>query len=296
MQVLGRTLGGYLFVPLELALVAAFYYATNRWLGWWQPSSALTDPNVLSSAVPALAPIAISLQAGFMEECVFRAIPLALGALIGARFGQRTAGIAVAIVLQALVFGGAHANYPGFPSYSRLVELTLPSLIWAAIFLRYGLLPTILLHAVFDLSLFAIPVFLVDAPGAGAQRALIVAAGLVPLVVVLARRMQAGAWLELPAALYNGAWRPEIPTVEAPVAPAALAQVSGAAARFQRALPFLAIAGLIVWVAVTPFRADVPGMPLSRAEAEAAADAALAARGVTLPPTWRRYSGGRLAA
>ena len=30
--------GGYLFVPLELALVAAFYYATNRWLGWWQPS------------------------------------------------------------------------------------------------------------------------------------------------------------------------------------------------------------------------------------------------------------------
>ncbi len=36
--VVGRTVGGYLFVPLELALVAAFYYATNRWLGWWQPS------------------------------------------------------------------------------------------------------------------------------------------------------------------------------------------------------------------------------------------------------------------
>ena len=47
--VLGRTVGGYLFVPLELALVAAFYYATNRWLGWWQPSEVLTDPNILSS-------------------------------------------------------------------------------------------------------------------------------------------------------------------------------------------------------------------------------------------------------
>ncbi len=32
-------------------------------------------------------PIAVSLQAGFMEECLFRAVPLALGALIGARFG-----------------------------------------------------------------------------------------------------------------------------------------------------------------------------------------------------------------
>ena len=147
----GRTLGGYLFVPLELALVAAFYYATNRWLGWWQPSEVLTDPNILGSAVPALTPIAVSLQAGFMEECVFRAIPLSLGALIGARYGHRTLGIALAVVLQALVFGGAHANYPGFPAYSRPVELLLPSIVWALIFLRFGLLPTILLHATFDL-------------------------------------------------------------------------------------------------------------------------------------------------
>ena len=54
-QVLGRSVGGYLFVPLELALISAFYYATNQWLGWWQPSESLTDPNILSSAVPALA-------------------------------------------------------------------------------------------------------------------------------------------------------------------------------------------------------------------------------------------------
>src|SRR5581483_8932751 len=75
-SVLGRTLGGYLFVPIELGLVATFYYATNRYLGWWQPSEVLTDPNILGSAIPALAPIALSLQAGFMEECAFRAIPL----------------------------------------------------------------------------------------------------------------------------------------------------------------------------------------------------------------------------
>ena len=52
--VLGRTVGGYLFVPIELALIAAFYFFTNRYLGWWQPSEALTDPNILGSALPAL--------------------------------------------------------------------------------------------------------------------------------------------------------------------------------------------------------------------------------------------------
>ncbi len=63
-EVAGRTAGGYLFVPLELGLVASFYYVTNRWLGWWQPSEQLTDPNILASAIPALTPISISLQAG----------------------------------------------------------------------------------------------------------------------------------------------------------------------------------------------------------------------------------------
>ena len=86
------------------------------------------------------------------------------------------------------MFGGAHANYPGFPAYSRPVELFVPSIVWALIFLRYGLLPTILLHATFDLALFSIPVFLVDAPGARLQQALVVAAALVPLAIVAVRR------------------------------------------------------------------------------------------------------------
>ena len=292
--VLGRTVGGYLFVPLELALVAAFYYATNRWLGWWQPSEVLTDPNILSSLVPALMPIAVSLQAGFMEECLFRAVPLALGALIGARFGRRRLGIGIAFVLQAVIFGAAHANYPGFPPYSRLVELVVPSLLWAAIFLRFGLLPTILLHALFDLALFSIPLFLVDAPGAWAQRGAVFAAGLVPLAVVLWRRAKAGAWQELPGSLRNGGWNPSAP------APVRIVQTRVVVAsrgqdRVQRALPYLGLAGLAAWVAWTPMQADAPPLALDRAAAEAAADAALRARGVTLGPEWRRFSTVRRA-
>ena len=293
-QIAGRTFGGYLFVPLELALVAAFYYATNRWLGWWQPSEVLTDPNILGSAVPALSPIAISLQAGFMEECVFRAIPLSLGALIGARFGHRRAGIALAVLVQALIFGGAHANYPGFPAYSRPVELLLPSIVWALIFLRFGLLPTILLHATFDLSLFSIPLFLVDAPGARVQQALVIAAALVPLAMLVLRRWQAGAWRELPAALRNGGWHPLARAPETAHASVALT-IGRASGAFQRALPVLGVAGIVAWALFAPFRADVPPLTLDRDDAIAAADAALAAQGVTLGPQWHRFATVRLA-
>jgi hypothetical protein len=298
-QIAGRTLGGYLFVPIELALIVGFYYATNRYLGWWQPSEMLSDPNILSSVVPALPPIAISLQAGFMEECVFRAIPLALGAIVGERYGRRRLGIAIAFVVQALVFGGAHANYPGLPSYSRLIELIVPSMLWALIFLRFGLLPTIILHAIFDLVLFAIPVFLVHSPYAFLQQALIVAAGLVPVAIVLWNRSRAGAWRELPQALRNDAWRPPVPAPAQPPPEAArrapASRIGGAAAAFQRALPVLGTAGAVVWLVVIPMRTDAPPLPIDRASALAQAEEALVARGVKLGPEWRRFATVRLA-
>jgi len=290
-EVAGRTAGGYLFVPIELALVATFYYATNRWLGWWQPSEALTDPNILSAAVPALMPIAMSLQAGFMEECLFRAIPLALGALIGTHFGRRNWGIAIAFVLQAVIFGAAHANYPGLPAYSRMVELLVPSMLWALIFLRYGLLPTIVLHTLFDLVLFSIPLFLIDAPGATLQQALVIAAACVPVAIVVVRRWQAGAWRDLPAALWNGRWQPRVSVVPEAAAPPRVNASAGNVSRIaQRALPWLGIAGVAAWLVWSPWHVDAPPLRIERAEALAAAEGALRARGVTLGTEWQRMA------
>jgi hypothetical protein len=291
--VLGRTLGGYLFVPIELALISGFYFVTNRYFGWWQPSESLSDPNILGSALPALAPIGMALQAGFMEEALFRAVPLSLAALIGERFGCRRPLIGAALVIEALVFAAAHANYPGFPAYSRPVELFVPALIWGLIFLRFGLLPTVILHAVFNLVLMAIPVFLVQGPGADANRGLVIVAGLVPLALVLWRRSRAGQWRMLPASLTNAAWQP-------PVAAAALAAHGKRAAagvwttRVQRALPVLGLAGLVAFFGVETFQGDVPPLKIDRAQAEAIADAALKERGVVPGPEWQRHSAIRL--
>jgi hypothetical protein len=292
--VLGRTLGGYLFVPIELALISGFYFVTNRYLGWWQPSESLSDPNILGSALPALSPIGTALQAGFMEECLFRAVPLSLAALIGERFGCRRQLIGVALVVEALVFAAAHANYPGFPAYSRLVELFVPALIWGLIFLRFGLLPTVILHAVFDLALMSIPVFLMQGSSAFANQVLVVAAGLVPLCVVLLRRAYAGGWLPLPASAQNGAWQP---AAAAPAGPPERARAGAGAwaARMQRWLPALGLAGLLAFAVVGSFRSDAPPLKLDRARAEAIADAALTEHGMRVSPEWKRYAAVRLA-
>jgi hypothetical protein len=292
-EVLGRTAAGYLAVPIELALIAAFYFVTNRYFGWWQPSETLTDPNILGSALPALAPIGMALQAGFMEECLFRAVPLSIAALLGSHFGHRRLLIALALVLQALVFGAAHANYPGFPSYSRLVELAGPAFVWGLIFVRFGLLPTVILHAVFDLTLMSIPVFLIEGEGSTINQALVIAAGLVPLAIVLARRFRARKWLALPEALRNGAW-------QTPAAAAAAALLRGRAAagvwtaRVQRALPLLGVAGLAAIALSGGLQRDTPPLLIDRAQAEIAADAADAQRGMKPGDGWKRFSTVRL--
>jgi hypothetical protein len=293
-EVLGRTLGGYLFVPIELALVAGFYLVTNRYFGWWQPSETLSDPNILGSALPALAPIGMALQAGFMEECLFRAVPLSLAALIGERFGCRRQLIGAALVIEALVFAAAHANYPGFPAYSRLVELFVPALIWGLIFLRFGLLPTVILHAVFDLVLMSIPVFLMPGPTAFANQTLVVAAALVPLAVVLLRRVYAGGWSTLPAAARNAAWQPAV--IAAAAAPEQKRAAAGIwAGRMQRSLPLLGLAGLLVFFAAGSFHSDAPPLKLDREQAEVIADTALGEHGVHLDSRWKRYATVRLA-
>ena len=106
------------------------YTFVTKKLGWWAPADTSYDPNQLAAYFPWLTSIGISLGAGFWEECLFRAVPLAGAALVGDRFGKRNLFIGIAFVFQAIVFGAAHANYPVQPAYARVVELMIPSFLF----------------------------------------------------------------------------------------------------------------------------------------------------------------------
>jgi membrane protease YdiL (CAAX protease family) len=287
-QILGRTVGGYLLVTIFFAYDVVLYLVMTRLFGWWSPADALVHPDVLATYAPWLSAIANSFQAGFWEESLFRAIPIAGAALIGERLGQRRLFIVLAFVVQALVFGAGHAPYPNQPAYSRPVELIIPSIGFGLLYLYFGLLPGIVLHFTFDVIWFALPVFLANAPGIWFQRFMIVALTLVPLWVVLVRRLQIGRWTELSPSCRNAAWTP--PPAEQPEAAAPVAAHESMRARTQAiwlaagaACVVLLIAGVVRRSSANPFGT----LPITRERAQAIARGTLESRGVHLSHAWR---------
>ena len=89
----------------------------------------------------------------------------------------------------------------------------MPSIGFGLLYLYFGLLPGIVLHFTFDVVWFALPVFIAVAPGIRFQQFMIVALTLVPLWVVLWRRLQVGKWTVLAPEERNAAWVPP-PAVE----------------------------------------------------------------------------------
>jgi hypothetical protein len=287
--VLGRTVGGYLLVAAFAAYEVALYLVARRSLGWWQPSDALTDPNLLASLFPWLTAVGISLRAGITEECLFRAVPLASAALLGQRFGGRRYWILGALVLQAVLFGAGHANYPAQPAYARLVELILPAVAWGVLYLAFGLLPCIVCHFMVDVVFIGLPIFTSSAPGAGVYVMVIAVLALTPLWVVLAARFRRGRWEELDESALNRAWSPAR-TVPPPPEPAVAPSARGLGPRRRAALVGLGLAGLVAWATGGSFEDDAPPLRVGRAEATAASRQALEEREVRLGEEWRELS------
>ncbi|MEE9126397.1 MAG: CPBP family intramembrane glutamic endopeptidase, partial [Planctomycetota bacterium] len=216
---------------------------------------------------------------------LFRAVPLAGAALLGTRFGGRRYWIVGALILQALVFGAGHANYPTQPSYARVVELFLPAVFWGVLYLAYGLIPVIVLHVTFDVVLISLPLWVSSAPGLWDDRLLVVMFALIPLWAVLLARWRQGRWKPVEADGLNGAWVPPPPPVSAPVVLAG--RQPGLAGTSRNVLWALGAAGAIAWLVLFRIPGDAPPLQAQRGQVIAAADQALSARGLTPPESFR---------
>jgi hypothetical protein len=287
--VLGYTVAGYLLIGVFFAYDVWLYLFTARHFDWWSPSSALTDPDVLANIFPWLTSVAVSLQAGFWEESLFRAVPIAAAALLGKKFGKPWLWITGAMILQAAIFGAGHANYPAQPAYARMVELIIPALGFGGLYLLFGLLPGIILHFSFDVVWFALPLFAAHTSGIWVSRGLVIALTLIPLWAIVRARLRAGAWATtVPADAYNAAWVPP-PAPEKPE-PTAEVAVSGLPPRLRMALPLLGVVGLVLWGLTSNFRPDAPALSDTDFEARTAARQKLAASGVELGEAWRELA------
>lgn len=288
LQVLGRTIGGYLMIGFDLALIVITYLLASRYLGWWNPSQALFNPNILGTYAPWLSSIAESSSAGFMEECLMRAIPLAGAALIGQRFGKRTLFIAIAFVLQAIIFGAAHANYPAQPAYARLVELIIPSFVFGGLYLAFGLLPGIISHYLWDVIWTALPLWVSSAPGIWISRLLVIIFAFMPLLIVLLARLRNGAWKDLAQQYYNRSWQPRHPDIVTPTQEHHQPS-SPLLRRTPRTIFFVGIIGLLAWIIATPFKQNGISVP-NKATALQTAHTALSENRITLSEPWKEFA------
>ncbi len=301
---LGRTVGPYLILGLELAFVVGFYLVMSRYAGWWSPASALAQPDLLATHFPWLSAVSTSAFAALSEETIFRAIPIGAAAFLGRKHGKAGLWIWGAVVLQALVFGASHANYPQQPAYARVVEIFPVYLGWGAVCVYFGLVPSIIAHFLYDLIFFSLPLFAADTPGIWMDRAIVIGFGALPLAVVFIARWRAGPAAAVPewalnrnwspgpgASLEPGASEPQTPIREvglesirdseadrAPMpGPLSLPKILG--------LTSLGILGMALWTASLDF-GTAPRMALTKSEAEARARSVLGDRGVALGPEW----------
>lgn len=286
-EVLGRTVGGYLVVALNTAFVVAFYLFTARRFGWWSPSEMLIDPNLPSTYVPWFGPVAKAFQAGSWEESMFRAIPLAGAALIGSRFGCRRLAIALAFVVQVVLFGAGHASYAVQPAYGRIVELVVPATLFGLLYLRFGLLPAVLCHFGYDAVMMSLSLLVSRLPGIWIDRAWLFLLVFLPLWVVLWARFRRPL-ASAAASAWNGAWQP--PAARKDAASAAVA-APAASRRAVLAWGVAGLAGVALWIGFGDFQNPVPRLVLSRAKAEEIARTALFQRGLQLDATWTVLSG-----
>lgn len=297
---LGRSLGGYLYPAFAIPYVIGFYLLTTRHLRWWTPAEALVEPDLLATPLPWLSAVATALFAATNEELLFRAVPLAGAALLGERLGRRRLWVGGALLLQAVIFAAAHANYPQQPAYARFVELLVPALAFGLLVLRFGLVPAILGHFLFNLVWMSLPLFTASAPGIGLDQGVVVAAGLAPLTVVVWARLRRGAGTELPERLRNRSDEGEGRKVETGDGKAAdgkeaegARELSGssplASPSFRILLP-LGLGGLVAWgMAFDPGR-EAPSLQLTRAQAIERARELFRAQGAPEGDPWREVA------
>ena len=289
--ILGRTIGGYYSAAIFLVYILIFYTYTHENLGWWSPADTDYDPNILAAYFPWLTSIAISLGAGFWEECLFRAVPLAGAALIGDRFGKRNLFIMIAMGVQSIIFGAGHANYPVQPAYARVIELILPSLFFGAIYLRFGLLAGIIMHYAIDVVLFSLPLFVAQVPGIWIHRFFVILFLMVPLLVVSYRRIESGKWFRIIGPILNQDWRAvenKTAITEDELQNINFTKKSKYLSKYL--LTIFGVLGLFFWLSQITLKGDLPSMEISKSDAEKIAADVLASSGFLPDSDWTRHT------
>jgi stage V sporulation protein SpoVS len=259
---------------LHAAYVAAFYVGGEHF-GVWSPISPPYE-NILATPLPWLYPITAGLAASIDEEFLFRLFSISL--LL--RFAKNRT---VAILLPAIIWGFLHSNYPQDPEYTRGLELTIVGVAYGAVFLRYGIVATLVSHYAYNALVSSVILLQSETPYlrlSGVAAVGLMAAPLLPGIWVLLRGKAFGEVDTLEQAPVNPV--STLP-LERPVGEQPEPTYEPLPFRIYAALIVVAAAGLAFYAGNDRERlGDYVSIEANRVEAEAIAREFLEGRGVSL--------------
>jgi hypothetical protein len=132
---------GYLVWVIMLGLQAIIFYNGQKFLGVWREFEILT---YFSSAyIPLLSAFVIGATASLNEEITFRLFGISLTK-------KYLRNSILAIIVTSVIWGMGHTLYAIFPVWFRIIEISLIGIFYGFIFIRFGLIPLIVAHYLFD--------------------------------------------------------------------------------------------------------------------------------------------------
>jgi membrane protease YdiL (CAAX protease family) len=194
---------GLAMAAAHIGFVVAFYLLGQD-IGFWAPQE-IKYTDAVSTAVPWIYPLAISLFAATSEEFVFRlfAIPLLL---------RLTKSKWIALLVPAIVWGFLHSAYPQQPGWVRGVEVSIIGVVAGWVMLRWGILATLVWHYTVDALLIGLFLLRSESLYFQLSGGAVTALTLFPLAFALAAYLTHGHFAANEE-IFNGATREESPPV-----------------------------------------------------------------------------------
>ena len=132
---------GYIIWVIMLGIQAVIFYGGQKFLGVWREWQIMTD--LSSSYIPLISVFAISVTASLKEEIIFRLFGISLAK-------KYLKNSILAVIVISFIWGMGHSMYAIFPVWFRIVEITLIGIFYGFIFLRFGIVPLIIAHYLFN--------------------------------------------------------------------------------------------------------------------------------------------------
>jgi hypothetical protein len=189
---IARPVVSAIFVGLCLAMLHAgfltAFYLLGKPFGIWSPQYP-PDLNSVATPFPWIYPLTTGVTAAIREELLFRLFAIAL---IFRLTRQRW----LAVLAPAVVWAFLHSTYPQDPAWARGIELTIVGVVYGVVFLRYGIIATIVSHYTYNALLGSMVLLRSDATYLQLSGLIVVGLMVLPMVPALLHRAGGGSLVD----------------------------------------------------------------------------------------------------